>query len=244
MTKLIQAEYIKGRRSFGRRCMILFPMVATLFAIFLMSGQLSQIAAFNWWYILLLPAAVAFLAISLINSEKRMGFINLKTLPFPSQKIWLSKIITGCTYLFLMNAILFSFATISGLLFGSQYPVWRGLSAGLVLTITWAWQIPLGMWLVTKFNSTAAFLGLVAINIICCNQDIAGGKLWFIPFAIPSRLMAPTIGINPNGVPLSANSPLWDASVIFIGIAITAFLFILMTWVTTKAFDWSKKNDE
>ncbi|MBV7392087.1 lantibiotic immunity ABC transporter MutE/EpiE family permease subunit [Enterococcus alishanensis] len=242
MKQLIQAEYIKGRRSFGRRSMIIFPMVAILFAVFLMSGQLSQIAAYNWWYILLLPAAVAFLVISLINSEKRMGFINLKTLPISSQKIWVSKIITGFTYLFLMNVMLFGFSTISGLLFGSQYPIWGGLLAGLLLTITWAWQVPLGMWLVTKFNSTAAFLCLIAANTVCSFQDIAGGQLWYIPFAIPPRLMTPIIGINPNGVPLSANSPLWNTSVILPGVIITIFLFIFSAWFTTKSFDWSREK--
>jgi lantibiotic protection ABC transporter MutE/EpiE family permease subunit len=243
MVKLIQAEYIKGRRGFGRRGMIFFPMIATFFAVFLMSGKLSQIAAYNWWYILLLPAAVAFLAISLINNEKRLEFINLKTLPIPSQKIWLSKILTGCTYLFLMNALLFGFSTISGMIFGSSYPIWRGLLAGGVLTITWAWQVPMGMWLVTKFNSSIAFLSLFAINTICSLQNIAGEKLWVIPFAIPSRLMAPIIGVNPNGIPLATDSPLWDTRVILPGIAITVCLFFLMTGITTKLVDWSNKND-
>lgn len=242
MTNLVQAELIKGRHSFGRRCMILFPMIATFFSIFLMSGELSQIAAYNWWYVLLLPAAVAFLAIGLINNEKRIAFIQLKTLPISSQKIWLAKIIAGCTYLFLMNAILFGFTTVAGIFFGSQYPIWRGLVAGLVLTITWGWQIPLGMWLVTKFNSTIAFLSLFAVNTICSLQDIAGGQLWLIPFAIPSRLMAAIIGINPNGVPLSADSPLWHTNVIFPGITITIALFILITGLTLKVFDGSSER--
>lgn len=236
MNRLIQGEFIKGRRSFGRRSLVLFPLLVSLMAIFLMGGQFTQIGAYNWWYMMLLPTVTALVCINLINPDKRLDFFNTSTLPVAQARVWQAKIWTGCSYLFLANGVVFGLTTLSGSLFNAQYPVWRGLTAGLVLTITWLWQIPLGMFLAVQFNSTVTFLSILVLNVGFSIQDIAGGTLWFIPFAIPARLMAALIGVNPNGVPMDAASPLHDPRVILPGIAITSFLFILLFLFTTKWF--------
>ena len=236
MNKLIQGEIIKGRRSFGRRSLILFPLLVSLIAIFLMCGQFTQVGAYNWWYMTLLPTVTALVCINLINPDKRLDFFNTSILPIPQTKVWQAKVWTGCSYLFLANSLVFGLTTLSGWFFDAQYPVWCGLAAGLVLTITWLWQIPLGMFLAAQFNSSVTFLSILVLNIGFSIQDIAGGSLWFIPFAIPARLMAALIGINPNGVPMDASSPLHDPRVILPGLAITSLLFVLWFLFTTKWF--------
>ncbi len=243
MGKLIQAEYIKGKRSFGRRSLFFFPLLIALMAIFLMGGQFTQIGAYNWWYMMLLPTVAALVCINLIDPDKRLDFFNINTLPIAPSKIWQAKLWTGCSYLLLANAIVFGLTTLSGLLFGGQYPLWRGLAAGLVLTLTWLWQIPLGMFLAARFNAIVTFLSLLGLNIFCSGQDTAGGDLWFIPFAIAPRLMAPIIWINPNGVPMTADSPLHDTSVILPGLIITLLLFAALSWLTTKWFSVRRDTD-
>lgn len=241
MTKLIQGEFIKGRRSFGRKSLILFPLLVSLMAIFLMGGQLTQIGAYNWWYMMLLPTVAALVCINIINPDKRLDFFNTSILPLTQAKVWQAKIWTGCFYVLLANSVVFGLTTLSGSLFDAQYPVWRGLVAGLVLTITWLWQIPLGMFLAAQFNSIVTFLSILVLNIGFSTQNIAGGSLWFIPFAIPARLMAALIKINPNGVPMDTASPLHDSIVILPGIAITSILFVLLYLLTTKWFSQRRK---
>lgn len=237
MLSLVQSEYIKGRRSFGRKSLVLLPLLTVLLALLLMGGRLSQIAAYNWWYMLLLPTVVALVCINLTAPEKGTQFFNLAVLPVSKAKIWLAKIWTGCSYVLAANLLVFGLTTILGIFFGSQYPFWRGILAALVLTLTWIWQIPLGMFLSTKFGSAATLLGVLAVNMICSLQTIAGGSLWFIPFAIPARLMAPLIGMNPNGLPLAFDSPLHDTSVLLPGLLISAALFILLLFITRAWFD-------
>lgn len=243
MARLIYAEVLKGHRSFGHRSLIIFPSLVTMLAILLMLGQQSQIGAYNWWYTLCLPATVAFFTMQLTNVDKQLKDYNLKVLPIAAKKIWLIKILTGCLYLILANCISFGFSTLAGIIFGSQYPAGRGILAAFVLTITWLWQVPLGIFLVAKFNGTISFLILITVNIIFISQDFAGGSWWWIPFAIPARLMAPIVGINPNGVPLAENSFLWDRTVIIPGMLITLVLFFIITFLTTKWFVGRNQND-
>lgn len=239
MIKLIQAEYIKGKHSFAKKCLFVFPLLVSVLAVVLMGGSLTQIGAYNWWYMMFLPVCVAFICIHLIEPEKKMHFFNLSILPIQKEKLWISKVYIGFCYLIIGNLVLFLLTTLSGALFGAQYSILRGIAAALVLSITWAWQIPLGMFLTTKFNSVITFLGIVILNILCSTQNIAGGNLWFIPFAIPSRLMAAILGINPNGVPMTLDSPLHNPNVILPGIIITTILFIISVIATKKWFNRS-----
>lgn len=237
MINAIRSELIKGRHSFGRKILFFFPLLVALMAIILMGGALTQVGAYNWWYMMFLPVTVALVCINLIEPEKRMQFFNVAILPAPKGRIWLAKVWTGCCYIFIGNIIVFGLTTVSGLFFGSQYPVWRGIAAALVLSVTWAWQIPLGMLLSFKLNSVVSFLGILGVNIVCSFQNIAGGRLWFIPFAIPARLMAPILGINPNGVPMAPDSPLYDTGVVLPGILITAALFAVSLLLTKSWFN-------
>lgn len=237
MVNLIKSEIIKGRRSSGRKSLVLFPLLVALMAIVLMGGEFTQVGAYNWWYMMFLPTVVALACINLTGPEKRMQFFNVAILPMPKGNVWLAKVWAGCCYIFTGNLIVFGLTTLSGAFFGAQYSLLRGIAAALVLTVTWAWQIPMGMFLSTKFNSVVTFLGILGINVICSIQTIAGSRLWFIPFAIPARLMAPILGINPNGVPMAPDSPLHDFSVVLPGILITAALLVISLLLTKNWFN-------
>lgn len=241
MIRLMKSEYRKGCHSLGRRCLVLFPLLVCLMAITLMGGQLTQAGAYNWWYMMFLPICTALICINLIETEKQMKFFNVLILPIPKGDVWLAKVLVGWVCLFFGNLIVFGFTTISGIFFGAQHSILRGIAAILVLTVTWAWQIPMGMFLSAKFNSTVTFLAILGMNVICSIQTIAGGSLWILPFAIPARLMAPILGINPNGTPMTPDSPLHDSTVVLPGIIISVFLAIILLLLTKN---WFQKRGE
>lgn len=236
MGALMKSEYLKGKRSFGRKSLFIFPLIVTCLAIVLMGGQLTQIGALNWWYMMFLPATVALVSANSIAVEKKNAFFNVDILPYAKNEVWNAKIWVGVSYIFLANMFVFLMTTVSGTVFGAQYTILCGATAAAILTITVAWQVPLGMFLAAKFNPSVTLIAIVAANFICSIQDIAGGKAWLIPFAIPARLMAPILGINPNGVPLEAGSPLQNTNVILPGILITAILFIILFISSSKWF--------
>lgn len=237
MKSLIQSEFIKGRRTFGRKSIMVFPLVVSLLAIFLVGGQLTQVGAYSWWYMILLPVCLSLLCMNITDEEMKSAYFNILTLPISKAKQWRAKIITVSLYILAANLFLFGFTTIGGVLLGSQYPTWVGISAALVLTATVVWQIPFTMYLAKRFHSFVAFFISIGLNIICCSQPVAGSSLWVIPFAIPARLMAPILEINPNGIPLQIDSPLHNSNVILPGILITATLFISLTIFTSKWFE-------
>lgn len=241
MGVLIQSELIKGRRTFGKRCIFIFTFAVVMLSVFLMGGNFTQIGAFNWWCMILLPVSLALLCTNVIVSEKKYHYFNVLVLPKPKDRIWLAKIVTVLLYLLAAHTLIFVFTTIAGLLFGAQYPIWRGVCAAFVLTWTIAWQIPLGMFLAVRFHSSVTLIASIGFNVICSSQNIAGGELWFIPFAIPTRLMAPIIGVNPNGVPLEANSPLHNTNVFLPGLIITMILFVVVSLITSM---WFKLRSE
>lgn len=244
MGRLIQAELLKGRRSFGRKGLVIFPLLVSGMAIFLMGGQFTQIGAYNWWYMLLLPMVAALICINLIDSDKQLSFFNVNVVPISAAEIWQGKIWTGILYLLFGNGLVFGLTTISGIFFTAQYPIWRGLLAGLVLTLSWAWQIPFGLFVAARFNSIVTFISFLFLNIVCSIQTVAGGNLWYLPFAIAPRVMTPILGINPNGVPLEAGSPLHDTSVIVPGLIITSILFIVGYLLTTRWFAKGRYSHE
>ncbi len=241
MFDLVRAELVKGRRSFGRTCIFAFPLAIALMAIALMGGRFVQIGALNWWYVALLPAVVALICVNLVSPEKKHGFTGMFALPTSKARMWGAKVLAGCFYLTVANFILFGLTTLTGLAFSSQYPVYQGLFAALVLTITCAWQIPLGMFLACRFSPALTLISILVVDFICSGQPLAGGPLWFIPFSIPARLMAPLLGVNPNGVSLQAGDALLDPSVIAPGLAITAALFVIACMATSVWF--SRKGD-
>lgn len=237
MLNLMKAEMVKGRHTFVRKSSVLLPLLVSVLAIILMSGQLTQAGIYNWWYMIILPMFMIILCNSLTNSEKRTHYFNIVILPIKRRDIWVSKLLVGIISIFITNLIVFMFTNISGHIFESQYSVKQSLAAIIVLTITIIWQLPLTMFLNIKLGFALSSIIMLLANIILSLQPIAGSKLWIIPFAITSRLMAPLLQLNPNGVPLETASKLNDMGVIVPGLAITLTLFIILSLATAKWFE-------
>jgi ABC-2 type transport system permease protein len=76
---------------------------------------------------------------------------------------------------------------------------------------------------------------------LVCNMGFgiffAATKLWFVPFAIPARLMCPIIKVLPNGLPLPEGHHLSDNRVIFTGLVITIGLYFIFSLITTLWFN-------
>lgn len=237
MVGIIKSELIKNRRTYGKRNIIIIPLVITILSIVLMGGRYNQIGAYNWWYVIFLPFCLLMLSMSTIEIEKKHNYFNLYSLSLEKYKLWMAKIFIITFYILVANIFVFGFTTISGLFLGSEYTIIQGLTATLVLTLTVAWQIPVMLFVSVRYHSFVGFIFMFVMNIICSGQPIAGTNLWLIPFAIPSRLMAPILRINPNGISLAMDSPLQNSGVISIGLIITIGLFVIFSAATSVWFE-------
>lgn len=243
MKNIIRAEWIKSRHSFSAKIIFVFPFLVSLLAVISLNkgtdGSLNfiQSGGYNWWYTILFPFVYIILCITNISREKKQTYFNIFSLPIKKSKIWLGKILAIIGQMVLCNIILLVFFTIVSFIFGGQYTLITNILAFSVLIICVIWQIPVILFLTTYFKTILPSILFLFINIFCSSQDIAGGRFWFIPFAIPSRLMAAIVHINPNGVLLDENSPLNNIGVILPGLAICIVLFILFSTITANWFN-------
>ena len=239
MTGLVQSELLKTKRSFARWSVLLMPLFAVLLASVLIEDRFVQACSLNWWCVIMLPAVLPIVCAALICKEQKMSCFNTAILPAPQKKTMLGKLAAGWIMLLGANAVLFLFTVLAGYFFESQFSVLSVLTAAAVLTLAYAWQVPACLLLIVRTGPAAGFFISLAVNAVCSSQPAAGSSFWIIPFAVPVRLLAPILGINPNGVPLEAASPLWNPGVILPGILIVLAAAVLFAFLACR---WSEKR--
>lgn len=236
MIKYVQSELLKQKRCFNNTVVWIFPLITILIAFLLMGPSYVQKGAFNWWYVMFLPFTFTFVSSSIVKKEIKRNYHGLLGIFENKKQIWYAKIITSTIYLFITCFIFFAAITICGLIFESDILISKCFLGSLLLFITFMWQIPFFMFIAQK---TSTFLTVI-ISMIC-NLGIAcicGVKeCWWIPFSIPARLMCPTIGVLPNGLPVELGSILNDSNVILPGVIITVSLYVILAGLTAHWFN-------
>lgn len=236
MLKLMSAEYQKLKRTFTKNLIWIAPMATMLLCAGLSSGDGFQNGSYNWWYTMMLPGMLTLICASVIEKDKKkLHYRGILCLPVNSQKIWFGKI-GICVSLYLVSCLIF-FAgnALGGLYYGSSIPMTQNIAGSVLLFITFLWQIPFSMFLTERMELFPAVFINLAGNIGCV-PFIAKTSYWWIPYAIPARLMCPVIKVLPNGLPVPENDPLLSASVIFPGVLITLILFIALSVLTALPY--------
>ncbi len=231
MLKYIKSELLKSKRTFSRVLLWLAPLITILLAIVLMGGNNLQNGAYNWWYTIILPASFTMHCAFTATKESKKNRHGLYAIAAKRSRLWFAQILVCTAFLLITCMFFFLFITIAGILFGEKFTVFESFIASIVLFITFAWQSPL--WLIIA--EKAGIFSTIIINLIC-NFAIAvicaTKSFWWVPFAIPSRLMCVCIRVLPNGLNVEAGSSLANSGVIFWGILITVALFIILTGIT------------
>lgn len=239
MINMIKAEHLKQKHSFQRVLIWLAPTLTLLLAFVLMGGNYIQPGGYNWWYILILPGSIALTASFVIINDSSKNFHGLFSIVIDKDKIWYSKIMLCTIYLAIECLIFFLEVTIMGYLFKSTISIKDSFLASVILFITYSWQIPLIMYLSMKFK-----IGVAVLISMICNCGIAiicaVKSTWWIPFAIPSRLMCHVIGVLPNGLLVESESYIFDIKIILIGLTVTAILYMVISYISARWF----KNQE
>lgn len=82
------------------------------------------------------------------------------------------------------------------------------------------------------FSVVLSFICNFGVAAICAIKPI-----WWIPFAIPARVMIPVIGVLPNGLYVEEGSQFINSGVIPTGIYITMVLYLALSYFTAKWFE-------
>ncbi|MBA4550099.1 lantibiotic immunity ABC transporter MutE/EpiE family permease subunit [Thermoactinomyces intermedius] len=246
MINVIRAEWLKTKRTFLRRFTILAPMFLILIAVvqklfmpvdYLRPWDELLYQIFNWSPVTFVPMGIALMASLTQVQEKRAGnYRNLRTLSLPPAVIWTGKLIILAIY-FLIATILILFVTILvGIISAEGSIPWIQLfSAGSIMWIASLSIIPLQLW-AAVCRGTVASMSLGIAGLIMGVIMAPSSKWALIPWSLPIRLMCPTVGVHPNGIPLKAGDPLLDESVIPTGIAISIGMTIIFSLLTALWF--------
>lgn len=239
MINFLQSEWLKQKHSFNKVVLWLAPSLTILLAFLLMGGRYLQAGAYNWWYTMLLPGCFTMFSSFTVAREQKKNRHGLFGVAVDKKKLWLAQIILCTLFLLTTCLVFFVGITLGGLLFGQTISLAASLLASILLFVTFAWQIPLWMFITEKVGAFATVLISILCNfgvaVICAVESF-----WWIPFSIPARLMCPTIGVLPNGLRVEADSKMVDSSVILPGVLITALLFILVTLASSC---WFRKRE-
>lgn len=248
LSSAFAAEVRKFRHAAPMRLALImalpFPLIALLTAP---SGNVS-FSPWNYWYVLLMPVAIALFTGCVANADARMRNRPLLGSGTPLGQAWWAKalwclMLSGLSNLVVL-ALYIAALTIGGSL--STVAVLTMALAALATTITSAWMIPAGLFLTARAGLLAGIFLPLAVQLV-------GGFAWSaipVPQLFPpsATTVIPTafIPVLPSGEPLAADTVLGGAlaangTLTWAGIAVAALTFVLLTAVSAAWFAQSEE---
>lgn len=248
LSSALAAEVRKFRHAAPMRLALImalpFPLIALLTAP---SGNVS-FSPWNYWYVLLMPVAIALFTGCVANADARMRNRPLLGSGAPLGQAWWSKAL-WCLMLSGLSNLVVLALYIAALAIGGSLSTAAVLTmalAALATTITSAWMIPAGLFLTARAGLLAGIFLPLAVQLV-------GGFAWSaipVPQLFPpsATTVIPTafIPVLPSGEPLAADTVLGGAlaangTLTWAGIAVAALTFVLLTAVSAAWFAQSEE---
>ena len=248
LSSALAAEVRKSRHAAPMRLALImalpFPLIALLTAP---SGNVS-FSPWNYWYVLLMPVAIALFTGCVANTDARMRNRPLLGSGAPLGQAWWSKAL-WCLMLSGLSNLVVLALYIAALAIGGSLSTAAVLTmalAALATTITSAWMIPAGLFLTARAGLLAGIFLPLAVQLV-------GGFAWSaipVPQLFPpsATTVIPTafIPVLPSGEPLAADTVLGGAlaangTLTWAGIAVAALTFVLLTAVSAAWFAQSEE---
>lgn len=247
MMNIIQAEYLKYKRTFTRRLIVLAPLFFIIIALpqkFLMPAnylrpwQLLLDQIYNWWPVIFIPVGTALFAALVQSQEKKAGnYRSLLTHNVSRAAIWMGKIVVMAWHTLMATLVLMASIIISGLITaGGSIPWLKIFAGGFTIWFVSLSIIPLQLWAAT-WKGIAASMTMGTLGLMA-GVTAAPQAYWiYVPWSWPTRLMCPIIGVHPNGTILEPGNQLLDPSVILPGFVVSLVAFIIFTSITARWFN-------
>ncbi len=248
LSSAFAAEVRKFRHAAPMRLALImalpFPLIALLTAP---SGNVS-FSPWNYWYVLLMPVAIALFTGCVANADARMRNRPLLGSGAPLGRAWWAKAL-WCLMLSGLSNLVVLALYIAALAIGGSLSTAAVLTmalAALATTITSAWMIPAGLFLTARAGLLAGIFLPLAVQLV-------GGFAWSaipVPQLFPpsATTVIPTafIPVLPSGEPLAADTVLGGAlaangALTWAGIAVAALTFVLLTAVSAAWFAQSEE---
>lgn len=228
MFHIVKAEALKHQHTFGAWLPVVGPAF-TLVLVLPWAGMGSALLAgvWNWWYMLLLPGMLAVFCYLGMKKDKTINYYHLLLVPEEVSRCLLGKLVYAFFGLLSANFLIFAGTRVCGMMFEGSASAAGEFLGFLVLSATYAWEIPLYFLLGARFHMFAVMFMSMAMQ---AGSLLAGTAYWWVhPAAIPVRLMCPLLGIQPNGLPVLEGSVLESPDVLWPGIGLSLGWLVLLT---------------
>lgn len=240
MNNYIFAENLKHKHSFLMKLLFIAPIISLLHAFALMPLYFT-VNAYNWWYVILMPATFALIPAMMHRKEDRkLNYRAVFPLNIDLKKVWVSKILTALIYMSITVMLhmlgVFIFQFFIGEQLTQNYAFTTLLFASLLLVITNIWQVPFCFFLAKKLGFIGSIAGNAVLGLVL-GILLSDGDMWlYCPYSWGIRLMVPVMHILPSGVPTEASNSLISNTSLFIPCILSICLFILLTFITANWF--------
>ncbi|TCK92590.1 ABC-2 type transport system permease protein [Natranaerovirga hydrolytica] len=237
MKKYFLAEQLKTKRTFSSKLVVIAPLF-TMFMAYILSSTAFQAAAYNWWYVMILPATLSIWCASIATQERKSQFRNVLALPINLRQLWSGKIQVVVTWLFIANLLMFTGCTLLGFVTQTYVTIQDAAIGCILLTLVLLWQIPFMLWMGSKLGYlSTVFIGFFA-NVIFSLYIFSERTLFYLnPYSIPARIVSPFFRVRPNGIPIIGEDPLLSTDNFGIALTICLILTVIITVLTSRWFD-------
>lgn len=236
----LKAEALKYKHTSMLKLSILMPVVCAVMAAVLTHVYFA-VDGYNWWYMMMYTGFIALSCGMIVGKEKKMKNRAILASPCDMGRIWDAKVLYGilvsgaAMVLLMILVIVISFLLehVLNVTFIIRPSLFSQLETGVLLWLSFCWQIPWCLLLAQMFGRTFMFLvHFIFYNVMAIFLSLSPIYMLF-PGAIGARMMCPVLGILPNGLPAQSGemtfaSRLMDSSSIPIGMAASVLWFLLL----------------
>ena len=234
----LKSEHLKFKRTISDKLIFIVPLITAIFA-WLMGGFMGyQYMTLYWWYVFLLPGAIAILCSLSHRKEENAGKyysvfsmpVNLSRFEFAKGIILVEKLLVSAIFLALLISIsnIISPAT-------AVYSLLHSIAGSIGIILASVWQIPLCLYLARKTGMFVAVALNTILGIVLSTATALGNTIawWFVLYCWASKLAEPLMGIEINRT-YSGNCECSIA--VMISIVLSIFLFLILSYADTKDF--------
>ena len=238
MIKMLKVEWIKEKRAANSTLKYIVPVIFLLFNLFMVNlmGQSPEgrsylmATAFNWYPVLILPIVLSLLVVNIVSKEKEEHLTFQRRLNLSVEKILIAKnemVILELFVILILSSI--------GIYLVGRFFLQEEISLKIMFLATcclFIGSLPiiaLSFFIYNLFNKKYL---VILINFIFTfpSAIIAVTSYWeFFPWDYNLRILCPIIEVHPNGTFLEKSSPLTSMNAVFVGLALSVMVYILIT---------------
>ena len=238
MIKMLKVEWIKEKRAANSTLKYIVPVIFLLFNLFMVNlmGQSPEgrsylmATAFNWYPVLILPIVLSLLVVNIVSKEKEEHLTFQRRLNLSMEKILIAKnemVILELFVILILSSI--------GIYLVGRFFLQEEISLKIMFLATcclFIGSLPiiaLSFFIYNLFNKKYL---VILINFVFTfpSAMIAVTPYWkFFPWDYNLRILCPIIEVHPNGTFLEKSSPLTSMNAVYVGLALSVMVYILIT---------------